>query len=107
VKVRAAIGAGVSFGDMLSDVYMVDVYFTTGRMGTANSLLAMVGANIAYQLGLIFLQTYNLKRNKWKTILFEILSVVTFTKPGKTVPSLNLVRPNLLTLSSQASTRTG
>jgi hypothetical protein len=83
VKVRAAIGAATSFSDALSDAYMVNVYYTTGRSSTANGLLGMVGANISYQLFVSYLQMRNRKNDdKWRAGLFEILAIVSFTKPG-------------------------
>ena len=82
VKARAAIGAGVSFGDMISDVYMVDLYYKTGRPGTANALMGMVGANVAFQIVVTYAKCHSMKKNKWKTMLFEMLTVVLFVKPG-------------------------
>jgi hypothetical protein len=82
VKVRAAIGAATSFSDALSDAYMVNVYRKTGRTGTAYNLVAMVGANTIYQMIIVYMQTQGMKKNKWRTVLTEMLSVITFTKPG-------------------------
>jgi hypothetical protein len=82
VKARAAFGAGVSFADMASDAYIVRLYFSLGQTGAAYSLLAMVGANMLWQGLLIYVQTNGLKRDKWRTMLTELLAVVTFTKPG-------------------------
>jgi hypothetical protein len=42
----------------------------------------MVGANVAYQMIIVYVQTQGLKKNKWKTMLFEMLTVVLFVKPG-------------------------
>jgi hypothetical protein len=82
VKFRAYLGAGVSAADALSDAYMIDQFHKMGDIGTAKGLLAMVGANIAYQMGIVVVQNRGLKKNKWKTMFFEMLSVVTFVKPG-------------------------
>ncbi|GMI19044.1 hypothetical protein TeGR_g4044 [Tetraparma gracilis] len=82
VKARAAIGAGASFGDMVSDAYMVKVYLDTGRPGTAYALLGMVGACLFFQVTVNYLQNHNLKKNKWKTMFFETLAIVSFVKPG-------------------------
>jgi hypothetical protein len=79
---RAALGAGMSFADMASDAYVVRLYFSLGRASTAYSLLAMVGVNLLWQCLLVFVQTHGLKRDKWRTMLTELLAVVTFTKPG-------------------------
>jgi hypothetical protein len=86
VKVRAAIGAAASFGDMLSDAYMIHVYHETGRPGTANALLGMVGASLVFQSIVVYAQNHKLKKNMWKTLLFEFLSIVTFVKPGEHPP---------------------
>ncbi|GMI41305.1 hypothetical protein TeGR_g14147 [Tetraparma gracilis] len=82
VKVRAGIGAAVSMADTASDAFMINDFFNTDRAGTAKTLVGMVGANLLAQLLLVFVQTNGLKKNKWKKIFFEILSVVTFSKPG-------------------------
>jgi hypothetical protein len=68
--------------DTASDAYMVNDFFKTGRNGTAYSLLGMVGANLLYQLLLVTIQTNGLKKDRWKKRFLEILSVVTFSKPG-------------------------
>jgi hypothetical protein len=93
VKARAAIGAGVSFGDMLSDAYMVDLYRKTGRPGTSNSLLGMVGANLVFQLVITYSKCNNMKKDKWKTMLFEFLSIVSFMKPGALSPAISPPSP--------------
>ncbi|GMI42282.1 hypothetical protein TeGR_g9462 [Tetraparma gracilis] len=82
VRARAAIGAGASFGDMISDAYMVKVYLDTGRPGTAYALLGMVGACLFFQVTVNYLQNHNLKKNKWKTMFFETLTIISFAKPG-------------------------
>ncbi|GMI24966.1 hypothetical protein TeGR_g5962, partial [Tetraparma gracilis] len=82
VKARAYLGAGVSAADALSDAYMTKTFYDLGDTGTANGLMAMVGANITWQMILVYMQTHGLKKHRWRTTLFEMLTVVTFTKPG-------------------------
>ncbi|GMI18901.1 hypothetical protein TeGR_g14830 [Tetraparma gracilis] len=82
VKFRAYLGAGMSAADALSDAYMINQFYEKGNTGTAKSLLVMVGANIAYQTFVVYVQTQGLKKKKWRTMLFEMLTVITFTKPG-------------------------
>jgi hypothetical protein len=82
VKARAYLGASVSAADALSDAYMINQFFVMGEIGTAKSLLAMVGANLFFQTCVVWGQTQGLKKNKWGAMLFEILSVFTFVKPG-------------------------
>ncbi|GMI33238.1 hypothetical protein TeGR_g2776, partial [Tetraparma gracilis] len=82
VQVRAGVGAGVSAADGLSDAYIVDLYYKTGRPGTANALLGMMGANLVFQLVIVTTKCHSVKKDKWRTMLFEVLSIVTFSKPG-------------------------
>ncbi|GMI19440.1 hypothetical protein TeGR_g7143, partial [Tetraparma gracilis] len=82
VKFRAYLGAGVSAADALSDAYMINEFYVMGKVSTANGLMAMVGANLGFQVLVVFIQTQGLKKDKWRTALVEMLSVVTFTKPG-------------------------
>ncbi|GMI52071.1 hypothetical protein TeGR_g1383 [Tetraparma gracilis] len=82
VKARAYLGAGVSAADALSDAYMISVFYEGGNTGTAKGLLAMVGANLASQAFIVYAQTQGLKKNKWRTAFFEMLTVVLFVKPG-------------------------
>ncbi|GMI56076.1 hypothetical protein TeGR_g10043 [Tetraparma gracilis] len=82
VKFRAYLGAVVSAADALSDAYMIKTFYEMGETGTANGLVAMVCANLAFQSTIVCLQAHGLKKDKWKTMLFEMLTVVSFVKPG-------------------------
>ncbi|GMI21527.1 hypothetical protein TeGR_g3935 [Tetraparma gracilis] len=82
VKFRAYLGAGVSAADALSDAYMIKTFYDMGDTANAKGLLAMVGANLAFQGIIVYAQVQGLKKNKWKTMLFEMLTVVSFVKPG-------------------------
>ena len=82
VKARAYIGAAVSAVDGLSDAYMIKTFFDMGDMGAGKGLLAMVSANVCTQLLIVYVQTHGLKKKRWRTTLFEVLTVVTFVKPG-------------------------
>ena len=68
---------------MLSDAYMTRVFYKTGRSGTANAMLGLVGGNLGFQLIVLYVQMRNRKKYKWRTILFEFLTIVTFLKPGE------------------------
>jgi hypothetical protein len=68
--------------DTASDAYMINDFFNTGRPGTAKALMGMVGANLLFQSVIVHAQTAGLKKNRWRATIFEILSVVTFSKPG-------------------------
>jgi hypothetical protein len=61
---------------------MIKTFYDIGDMANAMGLLAMVGANLAYQVLIVYVQTQGLKKNKWRTMLFEILTAVLFVKPG-------------------------
>ena len=79
---RAYFGAGISFMDLASDSYRVRAFFKTGRSGAGYALVGMVGGNLVFQLLFVIAQTAGLTKNKWRTMFIEILSVVSFTKPG-------------------------
>ena len=72
----------MSAADALSDAYMIKTFYDVGDTGTANGLVAMVGANLAWQTLVVYAQVQGLKKDKWRTALFEMLTVVSFVKPG-------------------------
>ncbi|GMI38344.1 hypothetical protein TeGR_g7204 [Tetraparma gracilis] len=82
VQFRAYFGAAVSFFDVVTDSYMIHTYFTTGRAGTANALLGMLLGNLGFQAVVVYIQAQGLKKDKVRTLLFELLTVVSFVKPG-------------------------
>ena len=61
---------------------MIKTFYDMGDTGTAKGLLAMVGANLAWQGLIVYAQCQGLKKNRWRTALFEMLTVVSFAKPG-------------------------
>jgi hypothetical protein len=85
VKARAYLGAAVSAADAVSDAFMIKTFFdivNMGDTGNAKGLLVMVGANLAWQTFVVYVQVQGLKKEKWRTALFELLAVVSFCKPG-------------------------
>ena len=72
----------MSAADAISDAYMINEFYKMGEVRTANGLLAMVGANLGYQVLIVYGQTHGLKKDKWRTALFDVLAVLTFSKPG-------------------------
>ena len=53
------------------------------RAPPSNPLLAPANPRaVAYQTLIVYIQTHGLKKNKWKTALFEMLTVISFVKPG-------------------------
>jgi hypothetical protein len=61
---------------------MIKTFYDMGDTANAKGLLAMVGANLAIQLVLVYAQVQGLKKNRWRTALFEMLTVVSLVKPG-------------------------
>ncbi|GMI24568.1 hypothetical protein TeGR_g5832 [Tetraparma gracilis] len=82
VKFRAYLGAGVSVVDGASDAYMVKKFYEMGNTGAAEGLLAMVGGNLAMQMLNVYTANEGLKKDKGRTMLRELLYVVTFVRPG-------------------------
>jgi hypothetical protein len=79
LKMRLYTGASLSTMDLISDVYMIYTYATTGNAGTALSLAIMVGLCLLIQLTLVFV---NLRKGSKVAMLEEMLIVLTGTAPG-------------------------
>ncbi|GMI53424.1 hypothetical protein TeGR_g3564 [Tetraparma gracilis] len=82
VKLRAYLGASVSAADGLSDAYMTKTFYDMGDSGTANGLLAMIGANLAFQCFIIWVQNHGVKKKKRGAMMLEMLTAIAFVKPG-------------------------
>jgi hypothetical protein len=90
VKLRAGLGAGLSLMDMVSDTIIVrDLYLTPGKGPFAKALLACLAFNITWQVVIVIVQAYGLKKNRLRTMLLESLAVVTFVKPVSSAPPLD------------------
>ena len=76
---RVIIGALLSIGDMISDIWVIISYLRIGNTSGAYSLMAMIGSSLTFQL--IFTFAQNRKKSKW-VILRECAFVVTFMKPA-------------------------
>jgi hypothetical protein len=76
LKMRLYTGAGLSILDLLSDVYMIYTYATTGNPGTALSLAIMVGLCLLLQLFTVYTNT---RRGPKLTMLKEMLIVLSGT----------------------------
>jgi hypothetical protein len=83
VQLRAALGAGLSIADMVSDAVVIMDFYDKGQTGFARSLMGMIGANMLLQAGIVLVQTSGLKKNKIRTMLFDLMTILTFTKPGE------------------------
>ena len=54
---RACLGAGLSTMDMISDIYIISVFFAEGNDTYAYANIAMIAANWLFQLLVVWLQT--------------------------------------------------
>jgi hypothetical protein len=79
LKLRLYTGAGLSTIDLLSDLYMIYTYATTGQQGTALSLAIMVGLCLFCQLCVVWVQAH---RGPRRVMLKEMLIVLSGMKPG-------------------------
>jgi hypothetical protein len=78
LKMRLYTGASLSTMDLISDLYMIYTYATTGQKGTALSLAIMVGLCILFQLFVVVLMDKRPAHKKVK----EILIVLSGIAPG-------------------------
>ena len=76
---RVIVGALLSIGDMISDIWVIISYLKIGNTSGAYSLMAMLGSNVSVQLLIVYFQ--NRKKSK-RVILREMMFVVTFLKPA-------------------------
>jgi hypothetical protein len=76
LKMRLYTGAGLSTMDLISDLYMIYTYATTGNPGTALSLAIMVGLCLLLQLLAVYLNT---RRGPKLNMLKEMLIVLSGT----------------------------
>ncbi|GMI41994.1 hypothetical protein TeGR_g8255 [Tetraparma gracilis] len=82
VQLRAALGAGLSIADMVSDAVVIMDFYAKGQTGFAVSLMGMIGTNMLLQAGIVNMQTRGLKKDKIRKMLFDFMTILTFTKPG-------------------------
>jgi hypothetical protein len=87
LKLRVAMGAGLSMLDLVSDISVIILYRSSDeQLGYATSLTWMIAACLALQLVLIFFQ--HRARGKW-TVLKQAVIVLAGLKPGKCAVMLN------------------
>jgi hypothetical protein len=79
LKMRLYTGAGLSTLDLITDLYMIYTYATTGQQGTAVSLSIMVGIGLFVQVLVVWAQ--NRKGPRINTAK-EVLVVLTGLAPG-------------------------
>jgi hypothetical protein len=79
LKLRLAIGALISIGDMVSDIVQLISLFLAGQSAVAYAYLGLILMNVVFQLLIVFLQT---SHRGWHTIAWEVFLVVSLLKPG-------------------------
>jgi hypothetical protein len=76
---RLYTGAGLSTLDLITDLYMIYMYATTGQQGTALSLAIMVGLCISMQLLFCWMNT---RKGSKRVMVREFLIVLSGLAPG-------------------------
>lgn len=61
---------------------MISKFYDMGESGNANGLLAMVCMNAGFQIVTTYIKKRKVKKNKWRKILWEMLSIITLVQPG-------------------------
>jgi hypothetical protein len=79
LKMRLYTGAGLSTMDLISDLYMIYYYATTGERGAALSLGIMVGLCLSIQL---FVAWFQCHKGPSRVMLKEMIIVLGGLKPG-------------------------
>ncbi len=79
LKLRLAIGALFSIGDMVSDAVQIVALFLAGQSLRAFALLAMVVMNLAVQAIAVILQTAH---RGWRVVWWELSIVFSLLKPA-------------------------
>jgi hypothetical protein len=79
MKARVVFGSGLSIFDMASDIYMIDQFMKEGETFFAYATLAMIAANMVFQLFIVYASTAKMKAS---TRAMEVLFVLTCVKPG-------------------------
>jgi len=78
---RAYSGAALSFLDTVSDVYMIVLYFRSGRTAYAWIMVFMISLNISMTILMSFIQRRKHPK-RWSLLAVDVLWIVTFVKPG-------------------------
>jgi hypothetical protein len=79
LKLRLAIGAALSIGDMVSDIMQIVRMFLAAQTVPAVALIAMLLANLAFQSLLVIMQTAH---RGWQVAVWELFIVFSLLKPG-------------------------
>ena len=77
---RVSIGAALSMLDAATDTYVISKYYNTeGLRGQANAMLAMIVANMGFQIVCVLAQY---KKKSWGVKVKEVLICLFFLRPG-------------------------
>ena len=79
MRMRVWIGALLSVLDMITDTNMIMQFLKQGQASAAYATIAMIALNLSVQLFVVYAQN---KRKRRAVILFEMLIVLSFLKPG-------------------------
>jgi hypothetical protein len=79
LKLRLALGAALSIGDMASDAVQIVALFLAGQSLRAFALLAMIVVNLALQALTVILQTAH---RGWRVVWWELSIVFSLLKPA-------------------------
>jgi hypothetical protein len=79
LKLRLAVGAAFSIGDMASDAVQIVALFLAGQSLRAFALLAMIAMNLAVQALVVILQTAH---RGWRVLSWELSIVFSLLKPA-------------------------
>jgi hypothetical protein len=79
LRLRLAIGAGLSIADMISDILSTVGMMQSGQHLGAYVLIGLIGAHLAMQLLMAILQNKHRGRND---VAWEVLIVLSLFKPG-------------------------
>ena len=79
MNMRVGFGAGISVADMISDIYMIYEFLTTGHARAAVASIMFVSINLSVQLVLVYAQN---RRKSRRAIFYAMLLVLSCAKPG-------------------------
>jgi hypothetical protein len=79
LKMRVAVGAALSFGDVISDLMMILNFLSAGSNRAAYGTLAMVAFSLLLQIVVSIAQT---KHRGWIAVAYEVMIVLCFLKPA-------------------------
>jgi hypothetical protein len=79
MKARVVFGSSLSLFDMVSDVYMIYLFWEEGKSAFAIATLSMILINMFFQVSVVLLNTASMKSS---TKIREVMYVLMCVKPG-------------------------